>query len=192
MSRRSNDVELARFLVQKQNQAFDAYRNYERLLEDKYGPMYMELATPRERAELDVLLDRVDLALMAATRLVKRVGPEAFVSITGGYLKNCSGRLKLVKVTRSKKPLKKWDAVFQMPNCRTKTVSFGAYRSPGVPYEDYTMHHDKERRRRYIERHSRRESFRDPTKPGTLSRYILWEEPTVRSGVAKYKRRFNL
>ena len=111
-------------------------------------------------------------------------GTIAFVeALDGGYK-----GLKLVSVKRSSKPEKKYDATFKYPDGHTKTVSFGA-----TGYEDYTMHHDKERRRRYIERHSRREPFTDPTKPGTLSRYILWGDATnVKSGISGYKRRFNL
>jgi hypothetical protein len=100
MSYASKDIELAQYLVKKQNEAFDAYRNYEMLLEDKYGPDWYSLATQREIAQLEILFDKTDLALRAATRFVKRVGPEAFNNMTGGYLRNCNGRLKIVKRRR--------------------------------------------------------------------------------------------
>jgi hypothetical protein len=100
--------------------------------------------------------------------------------------------IKLLRIVKSQKRLKKYDAIFEMPNGRTKVVSFGAYHEDGTPYEDYTMHHDNERRLRYIQRHSRREPFTDPTKPGTLSRYILWEKTSLRAAIAAYKRRFHV
>ena len=100
MSYASKDIELAQYLVKKQNEAFDAYRNYEMSLEDKYGSNWYSLATQREIAQLEILFDKTDLALRAATRFVKRVGPEAFTNMTGGYLRNCNGRLKIVKTRR--------------------------------------------------------------------------------------------
>ena len=95
--------------------------------------------------------------------------------------------VRLVKLERSRRAGKKYDAIFEMPNGRSKRVSFGA-----TGYQDFTIHHDKARRARYIQRHSRREAFTDPTKPGTLSRYILWEGPTVSGSLKAYKRRFHV
>lgn len=100
MSYGSKDVELAQYLVKKQNEAFDAYKTYEMRLEDKYGPDWYSLATQREITQLEILFDKTDLALRAATRFVKRVGPEAFTNMTGGYLRNYNGRLKIVKTRR--------------------------------------------------------------------------------------------
>ncbi len=97
-------------------------------------------------------------------------------------------RPRLVKIQKSRRAGKKLDAVFEWPDGRRRSVPFGA-----TGYSDYTMHHDKERRRRYIERHARREDWTDPTKPGTLSRYILWGPTTDRrSAVRSYKRRFGV
>ena len=79
-----------------------------------------------------------------------------------------------------------------MPNGRIKRVPFGAYHEDGTPYADFTMHHDEARRQRYVQRHSRRESFNDPTKPATLARYILWEKPTVSGALAAYRTRFRV
>ena len=168
----ASDVEVLRFLL-------------ENLLDPKYiSEAYLERASPRLQAliayyrqyPLDPTRDEKMYLQGGKRRSRSR-------SMRGGS----HGRPKLVSVKRSRNPQKKYDALFKYPDGHTKTVSFGA-----TGYEDYTMHHDKERRRRYIERHSRREPFTDPTKPGTLSRYILWETPTVRSGVSAYKRRFHV
>ena len=46
------------------------------------------------------------------------------------------------------------------------------------------------KRAAYIARHGATESWRDPMTAATLSRYILWEKPTLREALAAYKRRF--
>lgn len=82
---------------------------------------------------------------------------------------------------------KKYVATFEH-NGRKKTTAFGAR-----GYQDYTQHHDPERRRRYMARHSRRENWANPTTAGSLSRYVLWgQSASVRANVAAYKRRFGL
>jgi hypothetical protein len=142
-----------------------------------------------------LLLSGVSVSLANIDLVMRDPDMEALiVGLSGGFVSFVEALdggykgLKLVSVTRSHNPDKKYDATFKYPDGHTKTVSFGA-----TGYEDYTMHHDKERRRRYIERHSRREPFTDPTKPGTLSRYILWGDATnVKSGISGYKRRFGL
>jgi hypothetical protein len=83
---------------------------------------------------------------------------------------------------------KKWVAVFSDGS----KVHFG-----GRGCMDYTMYHERDgettaraKRRAYIERHRVNESWDDPKMPGTLSRYILWEYPTVTKAVRMYKKRF--
>lgn len=82
---------------------------------------------------------------------------------------------------------KKYRAVFQLPNGRQKTTYFGAR-----GYEDYTMHKDKERMKRYLTRHKARENWGDPTTPGALSRWILWNKPSLRASVQDYAKRFGI
>jgi len=96
-------------------------------------------------------------------------------------------KLILKTIRKSKKPEKKYDAVFER-NGREKTISFGA-RS----YSDFTKHKDETRKQRYIDRHSNgRESWDKPDTAGALSRWILWNKPGFRASVADYKKRFNL
>ena len=95
-------------------------------------------------------------------------------------------KLKLIKIIKSPKKDKKYRAIF-IKNGREKNVDFG---SSG--YSDYIIHKDKDRKQRYINRHKSRENWNDPTSPGTLSRYILWNKPTFRASVSDYKRRFHL
>lgn len=96
--------------------------------------------------------------------------------------------MKLLSVRPSSDPEKKYDAKFVGDSGREKTVRFGA-----KGYQDYTQHHDPERRRRYIERHSARENFQKPDTPGALSRWLLWGESTsMMKNLAAFRSRFNL
>lgn len=98
--------------------------------------------------------------------------------------------LKIVRVVikPSTKSEKKKMAVFYNTNGKkVKTTHFGA-----AGMSDYTKHKDPERKQRYLNRHRERENWNDFTSAGSLSRYILWGEPTLRDSIVKYKKRFNL
>jgi hypothetical protein len=97
-----------------------------------------------------------------------------------------SRKLKLVKITKSPKKDKKLMAVFEKDGKKI-VRHFGA-----KGYSDYTIHKTPERMRRYTNRHKSRENWNDPTTPGALSKYILWNKPSLRSSISDYKRRFNL
>lgn len=94
--------------------------------------------------------------------------------------------MKLLSITKSDVRAKKYMALFQHDG-KTKRVHFGAF-----GYEDFTTHRDEERKRRYLVRHEKNESWNDPTTPGALSRWILWNKPTLGASLADFKRRFNL
>ena len=95
--------------------------------------------------------------------------------------------LKLKTIRKSKKPSKKYDAVFETDG-REKTISFGA-----AGMSDFTKHKDETRKQRYIKRHSSgRENWEKPDTAGALSRWILWNKTGFRASVADYKERFNL
>jgi len=70
---------------------------------------------------------------------------------------------------------------------REKTVKFGA-----KGYTDYTISKDKEQKERYLARHKKNENWNDPSTPGALSRWILWNKPTIKESLADYKKKFNL
>lgn len=96
--------------------------------------------------------------------------------------------MKLLKVVKSDKPDKKWMAVFETDGGRTKTTHFGA-----AGMQDYTQHHDKERRERYRTRHKKDLETGDPTRAGFLSYYVLWGDSTsFDQNLASYRRRFHL
>lgn len=97
-------------------------------------------------------------------------------------------KYKLKSIKRSTRDGKKWMAIFENRETgRTKTTHFGA-----VGYEDYTMHKDPERKKRYITRHKKNENWNDPTTAGALSRWILWEEKSRQKAIEKFKKKFNL
>ena len=57
---------------------------------------------------------------------------------------------------------------------------------------DFTKHKDRARMQRYISRHKSRENWRNYKSRGSLSRYILWNKPSLRSSISDYKKRFKL
>jgi len=71
---------------------------------------------------------------------------------------------------------------------KKKTIQFG---SAGM--SDYTINKDKERRKRYLDRHRKRENWNNPMSAGALSKFILWGDSTSKqSNIRAFKRRFNL
>jgi hypothetical protein len=97
-------------------------------------------------------------------------------------------KLRLKTLRRSHNKAKKWDAVFEKPDGSTKTVPFGQ-----KGYSDFTKHRDTQRRGRYLERHARMgENWDDPTTPGALSRWILWNKKTLRASLKDFKRRYHV
>ena len=95
--------------------------------------------------------------------------------------------MRLKTIRRSHKKEKKWDAVFDKDG-KERVVSFGQR-----GYSDFTKHKDTTRRSRYIKRHSGMgESWNKPDTPGALSRWILWNKPSLKSSIADFKRKFNL
>ena len=92
-----------------------------------------------------------------------------------------------VVIKKSDKAGKKLMATFTKDNGRTKTTHFG---SAGM--SDFTKHKDEERKKRYLDRHRARENWNDKFSAGALSRWILWNKPTLRASISDYKNKFNL
>jgi hypothetical protein len=82
---------------------------------------------------------------------------------------------------------KKKTAVFTMNDGSRRTVHFGQ-----AGASDYTKNKDPERKKRYIDRHRARENWNDPLTAGALSRWVLWNLPTLKASIADFKKRFNL
>ena len=92
-----------------------------------------------------------------------------------------------VKITKSTKPEKKMMAVFQLDNGRSRKVHFGA-----AGMADYTKTKDKAQKKRYLDRHRKRENWNSPMTAGALSRWVLWNKETREASIKDYKKRFNL
>lgn len=88
---------------------------------------------------------------------------------------------------KSPNGMKRYRAVFEDKG-RMKHTDFG---DPHM--ENYTIHHDKIRREAYLQRHSARENWNDPTSAGALSRWLLWGNSTsLLANIDQFKKKFNL
>ena len=118
---------------------------------------------------------------------------------TGAKHTSDSKVIKLMKIIPAKTKGKKWTAYFSIGKDKEKAVSFGA-----SGYRDYTLMSDKtskfylpkkEDREKvknaYIKRHSR-EVQTNPLKPATLSRFVLWENPSFGGAIRNFKKRFGV
>lgn len=95
--------------------------------------------------------------------------------------------MRFKTLRRSRNPEKKWDAVFEKEG-KEKVVSFGAR-----GYSDFTKHKNVTRKARYIKRHSGMgEHWNKPDTPGALSRWILWNKPTLKGSLRDFRKRFSL
>lgn len=96
--------------------------------------------------------------------------------------------MKFLGLHKSDKSDKKYYAEFEGDSGRTKRTYFGA-----AGMTDYTKDSKltrDARKRRYLARHASREDWSDPTSAGSLSRWLLWNLPTVSASLRDYKRRF--
>ena len=95
--------------------------------------------------------------------------------------------MRFKTLRRSRNPEKKWDAVFEKDG-KEKVVSFGA-----KGYSDFTKHKNTTRKARYIKRHSGMgEHWNKPDTPGALSRWILWNKPSLKGSLRDFRKRFSL
>lgn len=86
-----------------------------------------------------------------------------------------------VELTKLKSGPKKFEAKFiDKDGKKIKTVRFGQFGA-----SDYTQHKDKERMKRYVDRHRKREDWSRSGKhtPGFLSRWILWSDPSLMKAI---------
>ena len=83
---------------------------------------------------------------------------------------------------------KKWRVNLTVDG-RSRTIHFGA-----AGMDDFTKTGDKIQKKRYIERHGKRENWTKSgiTTPGFWSRWVLWNKPTVAESLADVRKRFKL
>ena len=93
-----------------------------------------------------------------------------------------------VSIGKSTRQGKKMVAVFyDEAKKKIKTTHFGA-----SGYEDYTTHGEMQRKMNYIARHKDREDWNDYMTSGSLSRWILWNKPTLSESIKDYMNKFKL
>jgi hypothetical protein len=104
---------------------------------------------------------------------------------------------KLIEIKKSTNPDKKLMAVFEITKDgkkTKKTTHFGS--SANKDYILYTKEDGKEKanqmRDAYLKRHIVNENWDDFTSAGSLSRYILWEKPTIEASIKFFKSKFKL
>ncbi len=100
--------------------------------------------------------------------------------------------MSLVSIKPSNDGKHKYTATF-LKDGRESTTKFGA-----VGYKDFILYNQDDkvraniRKKAYLIRHRDKENWNDYTSAGALSRWILWNLPTLEASIADYKRRFNL
>lgn len=97
--------------------------------------------------------------------------------------------LRLVSIGPSSRKGKKHVAVFVEETTegpKELKVHFGA---EGM--EDYIIHKDDERKRLYLAR-TKHQDVSYAASPATLSRFILWNKPTMKESVEDYKKKFGV
>ena len=95
-------------------------------------------------------------------------------------------RGKKVVIKKSTNSKKKYMAIFYENGKKKKTTHFGC-----AGMSDFTKHKDEARKQRYMNRHKSREDWQNPMSAGALSRWILWNKPSLRGSINDFKQRFN-
>ncbi len=93
-----------------------------------------------------------------------------------------------VEIKPSTRKEKKLMAVFyDKDKKKIKTTHFGQ-----KTFTDFTINKSNDKKQAYLKRHEKRENWNDFMTAGSLSRWILWNKPTLQSSINDYKRRFKL
>jgi hypothetical protein len=96
-----------------------------------------------------------------------------------------------VKISKSDRLEKRLEAVFyDKDGKKIKTVNFGSGQPTGKGA--FPDHKDPKIKDAWIARHEVRGTFNEPTTASSLSRWILWNKPTITGSIKDYKDRFGL
>ena len=99
--------------------------------------------------------------------------------------------MKVVSVDIKKSSKKGKKLVAQFKNKEGKIIRTTHFGAKGM--SDYTIHKDKERRKRYRKRHRKDLDTKDFTRAGYLSFYVLWGDSSdLNTAIKDYKKRFKL
>lgn len=93
----------------------------------------------------------------------------------------------IAKIYPSTKQTKKYAVHLRFSDGTKKTIHFGAN-----GYSDYTVHRDNARKKRYEDRHYKRENwtYSGVETPGFWSKWMLWNKPSITSSKSDVSRRF--
>lgn len=83
----------------------------------------------------------------------------------------------------------RYDKKFMVLTPQGHKIHFGA-----TGYEDFTIHHDEDRKNRYIARHQTNEDW-DITGVNTAgfwSRWLLWNKPTIKESIYDIGHNFGI
>lgn len=92
--------------------------------------------------------------------------------------------MQIIYVYASQRSGKKWTAEFKETGVK---IHFGAKN-----YEDYTIHKNSERMKRYIARHAARENWNNMYSAGFWSRWLLWNKPSIISSARDIEGRYGV
>jgi hypothetical protein len=95
--------------------------------------------------------------------------------------------MKLISITPSSDPNKKYDAKIEIEKDKYKIIKFGA-----KGYSDFIQSGDETKKNAYIARHSKNEDWNNPLTAGFWSRWVLWNKKTLKESISDVKNKFNL
>ena len=94
-----------------------------------------------------------------------------------------------INVSKSDNPKKKYKIVLTYDDGKTKTIHIGQ-----AGADDMTTHGDEERKKRYIERHKKREDWNKSgiDTAGFWSRWLLWNKSSLSASKKDIENKFNV
>ena len=109
-------------------------------------------------------------------------------------LHQLSFNIKFLGISPSTRKGKRYMASFQIgtnKNTELKEPVIKYVHFASSNHDNYTMHKDEERKKRYKTRH-KNDNLENPMSPGALSMFILWEKPSLEEGIKFYKKHFKI
>ena len=101
--------------------------------------------------------------------------------------------MKLLDIVPANDGIHKYKAIFLQDSGRKKTTKFGA-----KGYKDFIEYNKTgggfaaKHKELYLARHKTTESWNNPITAGSLSRWILWNKPTLQESEKDFRQRFDL
>ena len=101
--------------------------------------------------------------------------------------------MKLLEVVKAHDGVHKYKAVFLKDSGRKQTTKFGAegYKD-FIQYSKESKELAEKHKSMYLTRHRKTENWQQPETRGALSRWTLWNKPTLQESIADFRRRFSL